>query len=465
MAGAGAPPVSAQVEIPVETWLTSLDRKLQDSLPPSSNWRICRVPRKLQSVKKDAYSPQVISIGPFHHAADNVKPMAHHKLHYATSLLSRTPATKSTATLAACADFLRRFDATIRAYYAEKIDLNQTQLAEVLIVDSLFIIELFVRYFNVDLRLQHDPIFTSSWMILTLQRDLLLLENQIPFFVLEMLFMITVKRSAIGPSMPPLPELALLFFKSALNVDEKSSPIGGSTTWSCHHLLDLTYRSYFCPSPRLNLREESNRDLERLAAPDLVRGRGERGKKKKEKPWVLIQSAKELKTVGIKFRKVTAKHLFEMEFKDGKFRIPPLTVHDSTDSLLRNLMAYEQFSHASRQFVTSYVMLMDRLIDTKEDVQILEKAGVIENELGDSGYVSNLFNEMCKQIVFREFYYDGLCEQVNGYSKGRWQKSKAHFRSVYLKNIWTIVSLFVAAWVLAATTIQTVYSILDYNKP
>ncbi|CAN0885257.1 UPF0481 protein At3g47200 [Linum grandiflorum] len=460
MAGA---PSSDHVEIPVETWLTTLDQKLQDSYPPSSNWRICRVPRKLQSVKKDAYSPQVISIGPFHHSADNIKPFHHHKLHYATSLLSRTStSTKSLTTLTACANFIRRFDPTIRAYYAENILLSDTHFAEILIVDSLFIIELFVRYFNVDLRLQHDPIFTSAWMILTLQRDLLLLENQIPFFVLEMLFMITVKRSAIGPSMPPLPELSLLFFKSALNVDDNGpGEIDGSSTWSCHHLLDLTYKAYFRPSPTLKLREP-NWDLEISARKNRETAKK---KKKKKKSWDLIRSAKELKISGIKFRKATTKtHLLDMGFKDGKLTIPPLKVHDSTESLLRNLMAYEQFWHGSGQYLSSYVMVMDRLIDTKEDVQILERRGIIDNELGDAENVSNLFNEMCKEIVFEEFYYDGLCEEVNGYCKKRWQSSKAYLKNVYLKNIWTMVSLVIAGWVLAATTIQTVYTVVDYHK-
>ncbi|CAN1231415.1 UPF0481 protein At3g47200 [Linum perenne] len=315
--------------------------------------------------------------------------------------------------------------------------------------------ELFVRYFNVDLRLQHDPIFTSAWMILTLQRDLLLLENQIPFFVLEMLFMITVKRSAIGPSMPPLSELALVFFKSALNVDNGTT--GGSSNWSCHHLLDLTYKAYFCPSLGSTKLRVPNWDFETSARNTK--------KKSKSKSWDLIRSAKELETSGINFKKSTAnKHLFDMEFKDGNFKIPPLRVHDSTDSLLRNLMAYEQFSHGSGQFMTSYVMLMDRLIDTKEDVQILERGGIIENELGDADNVSKLFNEMCKEIVFKEFYYDELCEEVNDYCRKWWERSKAYLKSVYLKNIWTIVSLVIAGWVLAATTIQTVYSVLSYYK-
>ncbi|CAN0914907.1 UPF0481 protein At3g47200, partial [Linum grandiflorum] len=296
-------------------------------------------------------------------------------------------------------------------------------------------------------------------MILTLQRDLLLLENQIPFFVLEMLFMITVKRSAIGPSMPPLPELALVFFKSALNVDDgfRDEIDRSSATWSCHHLLDLTYKAYFRPSPNLKLREP-NWDLERSAR----RKKGEKttATTKKKKSWDLIRSAKELKTSGIKFEKAkTNTHLFDMGFKDGKFKIPTLRVHDSTDSLLRNMMAYEQFSHGRGQYLSSYVMLMDRLIDTKEDVQILERRGIIDNELGDAENVSSLFNAMCKEIVFKEFYYAGLCEEVNGYCKTWWHSSKAYLKNVYLKNIWTLLSLVVGVWLLVATTIQTVYSV------
>ncbi|CAN1835957.1 UPF0481 protein At3g47200 [Linum perenne] len=76
-----------------------------------------------------------------------------------------------------------RFNINVRASYSERFDkLSDTKLAEIMLLDGCFILELFLRYSNSDLRLESDPIFTTSWMVLTLQRDLILLENQIPFF-------------------------------------------------------------------------------------------------------------------------------------------------------------------------------------------------------------------------------------------------------------------------------------------
>ncbi|KAB1224356.1 hypothetical protein CJ030_MR2G007771 [Morella rubra] len=51
--------------------------------------------------------------------------------------------------------------------------------------------ELFRMYANKNSRNDSDPIFQMSWMLPGLKRDLLLLENQLPFFVLTKLFEMT----------------------------------------------------------------------------------------------------------------------------------------------------------------------------------------------------------------------------------------------------------------------------------
>ncbi|CAN1274405.1 UPF0481 protein At3g47200 [Linum perenne] len=147
-----------------------------------------------------------------------------------------------------------RFNINVRASYSERFDkLSDTKLAEIMLLDGCFILELFLRYSNSDLRLESDPIFTTSWMVLTLQRDLILLENQIPFFILDWLFTLAATQTATGPSTLTLPDLALRFFRSSINhvIAEETLVIGGRR--SSHHLLELyTGRFSQIPPPELS---------------------------------------------------------------------------------------------------------------------------------------------------------------------------------------------------------------------
>jgi hypothetical protein len=45
-------------------------------------------------------------------------------------------------------------------------------------------------------------------------------------------------------------------------------------------------------------------------------------------------------------------------------------------------------------YVIDYLTLMDCLISTQEDVQILQHSGIIENGLGDDGMVCSLFHKL-----------------------------------------------------------------------
>lgn len=421
-------------QVPAEkTWQESIKIDI-DNLNPLSNWSIWRVPNNLLAVNKDAYGPHIISIGPLHHGEQSVVAMEVHKLHYMLSLLARTP--DRAKSLDECGKAILRFDKHIRACYAEPIDkYRENDLAKMLLVDGCFILELFLRFSMADLRLQDDPVFNTTWMVLTLRRDLALLENQIPFFVLEWLFKLTVKPSAIGQSLPSLPELAFDFFKQALYIDKETLDVSRRTV---PHLLGLIHNSYRPYSSRPN-----------------PRGRG---------GWEFINCASVLHETGIEFERDATTNPFDLKFEKGVFTIPPLRIHDSTISLFQNLIAYEQRFHGSQQYITSYFLLMDRLIDTPGDVELLVQRRILENDFGGWEDVSAFFNSICKQIVLQDFYYARLCEDVNEYYKTRWYRYKADFKRNHCKNPWAITSLVAGFVLLSLTALQTVYSVLAYYK-
>ncbi|CAI0549929.1 unnamed protein product [Linum tenue] len=403
-------------------WLESIKIELAELSPLSSSWTICRVPTKLRNTNKDAYTPHIISVGPIHHEERSLKGMEAHKWRYMLSLLERTQ--NAVATLDACGKAILRFDNDVRASYAEWINYSNTDLAKMMLLDGCFILELLLRYSNPDPKLQSDPIFTTSWMILTLQRDLALLENQIPFFVLEWLFNFTVRRTANGLATPSLPDLALRFFRSSINnVNEETLGAGGRQ--NSHHLLHLIHNCYFPSSPRIETKGKRNsNNIE------------------------FIHCAAALKEAGIWFEKDDTKSLFDLEFRN--------------DALFRNFIAFEQCFQESSQYITSYVLLMDRLIDTAKDVEVLERRRIVANDLGGRDDVAAMFNNICKQIVLRDFYFAGLCEQVNEYYHRRWNRYKASLKRDYCTNPWTIISLLGAFILISLTAVQTVYSVLGY---
>ncbi|KAG5233452.1 hypothetical protein OIU77_004913 [Salix suchowensis] len=411
-------------------WLDGITIKIDD-LSPVSNWTIWKVPHSLRAVNDDAYNPHIISIGPLRRGERKLQSMEVHKLYYMRSLLQRTPDSKET--LESSAEAIEQFEEMIRACYAEPIDMGRSELAETLLVDGCFMLELFIRYSKDDLRVQDDPLFYSSWMILTLQRDLSLLENQIPFFVLEKLYSLLVESSTIGQSLPSLPELALGFFKSILYLNNENFRI---LRKPYPHLLDLIHNCY-------------------LPAATAVRNN--------TREWVSTQPATSLDAAGIVFRKRTARNLFDLKFGSGVLEIPPLLIHDSTVSLFQNLIAYEQLSRGTPQYITSYFALMSRLVYDRRDAEFLESKGIIENDMSGWKDVSVLFNDMCKQVVVQDFYYEELCQHLNSNFRTQWALYMATLKKTYFKSPWAVLSITAACMLLSLTVIQTLYAILSYS--
>ncbi|KAK4603332.1 hypothetical protein RGQ29_012036 [Quercus rubra] len=75
-----------------------------------------------------------------------------------------------------------------RECYAGPIDYSPDEFVKILVIDGCFIIELLRKSADVELREENDPIFSMACMLQFLFHDLILLENQVPWMVLEHLF-------------------------------------------------------------------------------------------------------------------------------------------------------------------------------------------------------------------------------------------------------------------------------------
>nr|XP_027116705.1 putative UPF0481 protein At3g02645 isoform X2 [Coffea arabica] len=331
-----------------------IDQKLSDLLDTSEKPSIFKIHGQLRSENEEAYEPEVVSIGPYHHGKPKLKEMEKHKLRYFKEILRRRgeSAEKYIIALADLQDQARRC-------YAEEINLSNDDFVEMLCLDGCFVIEFLRKCRHPGSHWQNDPLFQMLWLRTATVNDLILFENQLPFFVLQKLF------------------------------DMTKSPRGEG------NLIDLAI--HLCL-------------VGNLPNPDSS---------------VFVKSAGELRQSGIKFEKAEdGKSLFHITFENGVFKIPPLVVEDHTESVFRNLIAYEEYmSNPSETWkcVTDYIIFIDCLIDSPSDVETLRRHDTIENRLGSDEALSTMFNKLSNHVhVGGRFCYTKIFDDVDKYTRRRW---------------------------------------------
>lgn len=329
-----------------------------------------------------------------------------------------------------------------RECYQNIIKLSSDEFFYMILVDGIFLVELLMRNYFAD-----DDIFLKLWMRADIFHDIMLLENQLPFFILERLYH-TIEISVVGKEKPPFYDLAYNYFNYAVNLRTCSESQLIDEGSKIKHMVDLLYSFYWPPENLIawGLYGEDVRDFE------------------------FTRTAAELHAAGVKFKvKEDCGYPVAIEFAYGFLNIPCLTVNEWTEPLFHNLIAYEQ-CHQYDRMVSSYVMLMKSLINRPKDVDVLIDCGIIDNSLGSSEDVCILFNSLHNfkaAMNGRQFYYTKLCKDLNAYSrtrwnqwKAKWHRSKQILKRDYLSNPWTTLSVIAAVLLLGLSVIQAVCSIL-----
>ncbi|KAI4338125.1 hypothetical protein L6164_016474 [Bauhinia variegata] len=107
---------------------------------------------------------------------------------------------------------LHEWEPRIRKCYAEDIQLD----GKMILIDAGFIIELFIRYYDLSNCVETDISFLKPSVSEDVSHDLILLENQLPFFVLEDLYNLGMADN-MDKNSPTFLELAFKYF-AALNM-------------------------------------------------------------------------------------------------------------------------------------------------------------------------------------------------------------------------------------------------------
>ncbi|KAL2249380.1 UPF0481 protein At3g47200-like isoform X2 [Sesamum indicum] len=441
-----------------ERWaVTMIRQKLSHLSVAQSECTIYRVHKHLRSVNDKAYEPEVIAIGPYHRDKGNLKMMEDHKLRNLHLLLQR-----KNDDVEKYVSAIGPLEPLARKCYAETISLSAADFIEMLVLDGCFIIDLARKSNMPHLREKNDPIFHMEWIMNSLQRDLMLFENQIPFFVLCKLFDLI----EVPNQHSRLIYLLLSFFDNLY----PGKVYVESRSWSSHeikHLLDLIHRNWLPSFDWLDVSKNGENRKKRwrfvncgtcLGGANVSKGENSKTR------WRFINCATWLREANVKFARRDDVTLFNIRFKNGTMFLAPLTVEDRTDSFFRNVIAYEQyFQDTEFSFVTDYVKFLDCLIDSSRDVQILGRAGIIDNWLGDDEVVANMINKLSDSVTGpgSSFVYAKIFDSVNKHCNKRRNRWMAKLRRNYLNSPWAIMSIVVAVVLVLLTITQTVFSILQ----
>ncbi|OMO86290.1 hypothetical protein CCACVL1_09687 [Corchorus capsularis] len=449
----------------------------------------------LRDVDRAAFTPEFVSIGPLYHFDKNLKGMEETKVKYLEQFLQHAAMTEKLheqheqlntlkkklkflgwkdvadqietavpndefSCLGKFLGILTSLENDIRSSYAENLNhITSKEFLRIVLVDAAFIIELFLRgHFDSD----GDPLLSRDYLPICIRMDLWLLENQLPFFVLQQLY-----DSAFGsfPDIyPPFLELTCNFFE-LYNAQEK--PI----TREVNHFTDLL-RAFFLPSSidgegnvsqmkpscnngKLEQKEESDHSKDEDEDED----EDDDDDDDEEKLLCYhLPSATRLHAAGVKFVASESKCLLDIKFSKGRLEVPTLQLFDETVHCFRNLIALEQYHYEDKPYISHYLTFMDYLVDTGRDVDLLVENKIIKHWLGSNGEVARIFNSLCinitKGYINRRFFY--LIEELNKYHDRPWNSWKATLYSQYFSTPWRSASTSAAIILLVLTLAQTI---------
>ncbi|KAF8642619.1 hypothetical protein HU200_067299 [Digitaria exilis] len=417
-----------------------LRRHHHDGGNSSSSMTIFRVPAHVRDASKDLYEPRLVSIGPYYRGRVELRAMEQHKWRYLHDLLAQY----TEASLADCVSAVRDVEHQARRCYSERtgiFDDSGDGFAEMLLLDGCFVLKFFINWYA---RVP-DKLCYVGWGLPQILSDLELMENQIPFFVLESLYgalspdganvrldllMLIVPKFGLdnsalckqlldGVLLPTRAEemeidhlLHLLYLAFVPTAEElEAIPASPTLLARCVAWLRQMWLSF---NTAVSERFAFVRDMPRVPGWTrlctfmallhkvsawftkllaMIRVNNTRTEQEEEEPppeppIMVVPTVTLLREAGVRFEtKPSARHMLDVTFDvaRGVLRMPRVKVDYADKAQLVNLIAFEQTrsssSNGNNKLLSSYAALVGSLVRTAEDVEHLKRHDVIDNLL------------------------------------------------------------------------------------
>ncbi|XAR53705.1 hypothetical protein NMG60_11022358 [Bertholletia excelsa] len=514
-----------------QRWVAQMRRTLEqeeleeDAEIPVS---IFTVPKNLLANNPDYYVPQLVALGPYHHWRPELYEMERYKL----SAAKMTQKKLKTIKFQDLADQFTLLESKIQASYHKYLDFNGETLAWMMAVDSCFLLE-FLRIYavregkvlaGVSSRMSHlvDSSGRKS-AYNAIVRDLVMLENQIPFFLLRKILELQFLSLELADGMLLSMMIGLCKEISPFKATDSNVELS-----NCAHLLDFLYHMIVPKSKEQSEITEADEESEVLEVEGGSLGKPgiftlffsrlnglcknasfSRGiKVMLWLPWAIISSlpglrllkqpiayllfsenretkpgnkdpesnhisrpplveeitipsVTELSKAGVCFLPTNGSiFTVHFDFIAATLYLPTISLEANTEVILRNLVAYEACNASGPLVFTRYTELMNGIIDVEEDAKLLREKGIMLNHLKSDEEAANLWNGMTRSVRLTKVpFIDEVIEDVNRYYNGKWKIKLMNFMESHMSASRQFLTFLAAILLLLLLSLQAYCSL------
>ncbi|XVE95811.1 hypothetical protein REPUB_Repub02eG0165300 [Reevesia pubescens] len=409
---------------------------------------IQRIPPVLTGIKVDFkkyFEPRLVSLGPLHHGNPKFERAEKPK-----RLLAALFAKENNTTDLDLFNKIKDEITNLRkCYKPEEIkDYDDDKLAWIFFVDGCAV--LYAVHYGI--RGEFKKMKTKADLLVFATLDMFLLENQIPYRVLEILINSATKSQEWEQSLTDYIGLNVI---TNIRSEQKSQP-----TEAEEERKDYAHLLEWLRSKHLRGVVEGS-SSSKIGGMLLSCGDSRRHRK-------TFRSFKELRESGIHVTPSKSNNLKNISFYCnflGSLKMPRLLVDDSTAAKFMNLVALETCRDFDNDFaITSYLCFLGSLIDTAEDVKELRVSGMLHNYLGNDEEVADLFNRMSRDLVPDQEMYNCVTENIHKYCNNPWTATLAHVYYTHFSSSWTMVGFLGGIIYLIFSAIQAYFSLFPRNR-
>jgi hypothetical protein len=497
-------------------WLESIHQSISSLV--NGNVQSCSiylVPGGLKKCNLDAYMPRVVSIGPRFIGREDLVPMEDVKSRCMLSLIDRVtrspPESRAPSSRAeivdACGVAIGTLGLDVRLSYdpnmVELQKLSDQELAKIILVDGCFLLELLISK-GLDSKFPSMIPGPSAELINKedVLSDLMLFENQIPIFVIYVLFQTLFpswkERISWEYSIEELINMVVLSLLGYHNIELSKLP-------EPQHILDLVRiavnrRIVGEPSVVVDIindttrtRQQQRPKLNRCALRLLTAGVTILPEDKDSTGFSALSWLSDIFVVN------SGKHMdnipeaegldFYFDFYNNKLEIKQLHITKTTKAKWCNLIAMEH--HQKIQCIqTTYrpgsiyssnsiwaALIFNDLICSADDVQFLKDKKIIVDHVNMSNQeLMEFFRKIPLGFDYRAVVdsnnYTQMVDNINNFSKSFVIKRiwSTVWNSFTYRQEWLLRFLnrnynFVATVISLCTVVQTIYAIIAYQLP
>ncbi|KAF2564106.1 hypothetical protein F2Q70_00014667 [Brassica cretica] len=284
--------------------------------------------------------------------------------------------------------------------------------------DSVFIMEFIITHGENS----HDTRHTAD-----VKQDLTLLENQLPFFIFQKLF---------GSHMDKL-DMFRYGYEESLEETPNLNDLTGEAIGEMANADNLSHAGVKFKTPSQWKSSEQDRSHSRNL-----------------QPMTSISSGKE-----------TDDYSLHVSFKEGCLVMSSFRADEASETILRNVIAFEQSHGAVNPFTSNYINFINLLITNERDVEVLTAEGVLRNRMGSPNLVVQMINDLNRGLKEpTSSQYRSIAMNLKAHYKSRRNRCWATLSKVYFPDLLTGTATCAAVFLLFLTLVGTVASVIQAYK-